>query len=148
MGNLTFFDIQVIQCYLDTKSPEFIAMILDKPVDVIKSEIYQLLIGDKSRKSFNKLQREQQLLLINRERFKEQDKLLFARKKKKEPVEILPDKFRDYSEMVSVRIDSKTVILVESGSDIEKVKQSFLKKRPPLPWQIPKNPWKKFKPGK
>jgi hypothetical protein len=159
VDQLSYIEIQTVQLFLGTQPDEYIAMVIEKPVELVRAAIDQLTDGGTIRKSFKHLQMQKQLKVVNAKNFKEQDKKEAikrriamqseaAQKRAKDNQPKFETKTIDYSQMILVRIDAKTFIHVKPGTDIEKAKQTFLQNHKSYTAPAPERPWQKFKPDK
>jgi len=126
--------IQVVQTYLEKKPAGFIAMLIDKPVESVRSLINELIEGT-GRKTFDSRTRKVNLKKLNENNFKQQDKTSKNMRDaiiRKAPVKKFETKAVDYTKLISVRVDHKTVIMIRPGQDPETEKQKFLNSRQPV----------------
>ncbi len=155
VNEFSYTEIQIIQSFLSSKPVDYIAMIIDRPVDQVQEQITVLISGTK-RLQFKDIKLKEELRnKIAREnvrRFKEQDRLhkikgVIPIKSGKGDKKFELKKV-DYSKMVLVKIDSKTCIQIKPGQDIEQARNNFLKMHKRYSISGPVNPWEKFKPKK
>lgn len=175
-SELSNIDKRIIQSLIKTRSFAEIADVIDQPLEDVlqyasafakdkdiltkqqhldeqnalkeKRNIERIAAKEKitsdaaRKKDFEKLQKKNRLA-------REQE-LINNRKRSREP--LFKTKIVDHSQMISVRIDSKTIIQVPKGSDIKLVKENYLKRvqesKPLAPTQRTTKEVKKFKPIK
>lgn len=143
MVDFDYIEIQMMQTMLASKPVEYIADIIEKPVHLVREKINELTGGGTIRKCFDQMQKKKALKKktdqLNKKTFKEQDRI--AKKKAsgaivselmKKREERNKPKYKtrsvDYSQMISVRVDHKTVIMIRPGQDPLVEKDKFLNK--------------------
>lgn len=128
---------RILQSMIQKKTAYEISSLLDKPLDVVKEKIAAFIIGkniipyekkitraqkgnaDKTRKK--EIEKEQKRLRLNRE-----NEMYDQRRRRNEPA--FKTKEVDYSQMISVRIDSRTILQVKAGTDVETFKKNYLER--------------------
>ena len=111
----TYIDLQLIRSLWAKHPPRYIAMILNRPVVEVEKQIYHM------DKTGVKLCKVPTIDIVRRKPADDQ----WMRKLKPDEV-----KAKSFEGLISVRIDSRTIILVKPGTDIEAIKKKY--KREPL----------------
>lgn len=139
-------DLTVMRRELHRLTDAQIAELIGHPIEEVKLKIDFITGGGQIRKS-----KSQQLLLseikkhAGKEKKQRQVKLLIINKKQKEKKTIawredavekqnrierskMKTRIIDYSKLIAVRVDNKTIIYADPGIDINKVKADYLQK--------------------
>lgn len=143
-NEFTLTEIRLIQSLLTKQSDEDIAELLDRPVEAVSEKIRELctITGKKSfavatkerqhkkviNKRKDKANLEMQKSAELQVKIKKREKQVVQRRQppKPEPTK-LATKHVDYSKLISVRINSKTIIYAKPGEDIEQLKKRVSK---------------------
>lgn len=159
-NDFSFIELRIIQSMIKKQSYLQIAAVVDRPVEMIAEYVSQYLKG-KDILTFQqgideKILRKRKAILETADgiaRNNELKRLLRSREdqrlQKRRRVEpSFADRIQDYSTMVAIRIDNKTIIYARPGEDVQKVKQKFIDKmKHHIPAVVPKHTVvKKFKP--
>lgn len=111
--DLNSIEVRLIQSLWETKAPEYIANMVDRPLSVVVRKIEEM----------NKVHK-----------VKLYERPHFERKLKKADVQLLAEKPKikipDHTAKMAVRIDSKTVVMAPAGSDVEEVRTRYRKSHP------------------
>lgn len=151
MQPFTNLEIQLIRSSLETKSDGEIAAILERPIEEVHGMINAITNGTADERS-EKIQRQKESehlkisvkelrkrkreeeIAKKEQRQKEKQSRMNAEERRKveknrlESRKTFKTKEVDLSKMVSVRIDKKTIVFVNPGTDIEKVKKLYQEK--------------------
>lgn len=140
-------EIRLIYMQMSRSSPADIAIMLEKPVEIIQQQIFILTGGQLSpfelyvRKKEKPVPKKKEPKIISRQLRPNQSQKLISTKDK--PYKTLAT---DHSKMKSVKIDSKTTILVPIGADETEVRLKYANRNPTfLQPENPNKVIKKFK---
>jgi hypothetical protein len=154
-GSFSMLDIAFIRSSLLTKTDEEIASLLEMPVETVRMKI-QELAGEASDNRTRSIedqreatQKQQQAKEREKIRKAELDRIEQRREQKRiekerrltiedarrahrqrdERSKVFKTRKIDFSELISVRLDHKTIVLVKPGTDIEQVKWNYVQHR-------------------
>lgn len=140
--SLSYVEIQIIHSFMESKPVSVIADIIEKPESVIKEKISEIIAGDSTRSSYDRIHKKKEdkknLDKVNHRNYRDQ---LAMAKRRSVTVGVASDrkngsinsasKYKtkkvDYTKMKMVRINSKTSIMIPENDDAEKAKEKFLK---------------------
>lgn len=144
-ATLSDFDTRFIQMQLSKLSDFDIAAMIDKPEELVHEKIEELTGAGTVKLSYSQRLLEKRKL---KEKTAAAKNLITIQNKQEQPVKIrydskvnaterknreerqrLPTRIVDRSQLILVRIDSKTQLEVMPGTDIEKFKQQYLAKK-------------------
>lgn len=118
-NDFSIIDIRLIQSLWENKPPEYIAMILDRPLKEVVGKMKEMSTVQKV-KLYKRPGFDRKIVKQN----KEKD---WAKKQtEKKEIKI---KNHDAAGLISVRLDHKTVVQVKPGTDIEALKKELNKNR-------------------
>lgn len=150
VSDLNFLEVQVIRRLFDKKPVDYIAMIIDKPVESVIEKMKELIDGT-GRLPFADIEHNKAIRKrtsaandsmfddkIRRGKYKKQQQPVPQKKEDK----VFQTKVVDHSKLVSVRIDKKTTIQIPRGQDPVDAKKKFLAVHKPYA-VLPEAPWKK-----
>ena len=144
-------DLQTIRALLSSKTDDEISTIIELPVSVVREVIIEMDIsGEERNEQVNKIIEVRTLKLENKKKpYKKagniQDILKKQKKQRDEGRRLTIESNRkrevtdrenrrtfktkpvDLSTMISIKIDHKTIVFVKPGTDIEKVRQQYIK---------------------
>lgn len=146
-NRLTLIEIRLIHMQIFKQSAADIAVMLDKPVEIIQQQIFILTGGQQSpyelyiQKKEKAVRKKKEPKIISRQLRPNQSQKLISTKDK--PFKTLAT---DHSKMKSVKIDSKTTILVPVDADETEVRFKYANRNPTfLQPENPNKVIKKFK---
>lgn len=144
-NDFSIVDTRIINSLLHKKPVDYIAMIIDMPIDAVMNKIKELITGT-NRLPFDDKKHNQ---VLKEKALKENRKNLNAvylkqRSERKNSVPKYQTRVVDYSQMITIRIDAKTCINVKAGTDVEKAKQQFFDTYKSFT-QTAENPWQQIK---
>lgn len=112
-NDFSLVEVRMIQSMWETKAPEYIAWMLERPLAAVERKIKEMNVAHRVK-------------LHQRPTFTRK----IVQKQKDEQWLKKPEiKIPDSTGKISVRIDSKTIVMVKPGTDIEKYKNEYLKRR-------------------
>lgn len=140
------FEMVLIQQQLISCTDEEIALMIDRPVELVRNKINQLTGGGTIKKSYSQRIQEKQKAAEQKKVKKQRVvKLKKVQKKQEKPVTVwreieqrklerkkqleaqtLPTRHIDHESLISVRIDNKTTIYIKPGEDAALAKEKFL----------------------
>lgn len=165
------FDVQLISGLLSSHPDDYIAMVVDKPLHLVREKINEITGGGTLREKFYHKKEKRQSTVREKKVVKER-KTRIVKENSKQLERALQNQRRvaadieskarrakrnepkfetrkvDHTTMIPVRINAKTYIYIRPGDDLQKAKDRFLKTHTTYAPPAPENPWQKFKPSK
>ena len=112
VNEFTLIELRIIQSLWIKKSPEYIAMILDRSIAEVNRKIQEMNL-------VHRVTLFERPIIERKIRSKEKEKAWAE----KQLADKKPIKVKDTSGLISVRLDRKTIVMVKPGTDIEKLKK-------------------------
>lgn len=113
VNEFSLVEVRMIQSMWETKAPEYIAWLLDRPLASVERKIKEMNVVH-------------QVKLHERPSF---TRKIVQKQKDEQWLKSESIKIPDSTGKISVRIDSKTIVMVRPGTDIEKYKSEYLKRK-------------------
>lgn len=154
-NSFSVFEVRLLKSLLSKKSDEEIALMLERPVHDVSAKIHELTGGIspfQEKLQQKKKQQERREEIVRQKKQQQQAKKVVekkrtvssriishqtadrvqARKRRDEPQ--FKTKAVDYSQLVAVRIDHRTVVFAKPGEDPDKVREKYFANQ-----KLPKN---------
>ncbi len=111
--DFSIIEVRLIQSLWEKKSIQYIANMLDRPYSIVERKVHEM-------------NRVHQVKLYELPHF---EKKIVRKKVDEEMLREKVIKVPSSAGKISVRIDSKTVVLVKPGTDVEAYKKAYLKRK-------------------